>query len=58
MNCGPTPSKNAAMDIPYSKTHDRLACWSAFVSVAIVAATLLFNVAPYWQVNPHPQGCF
>ena len=52
MNCGRATSMNAALNIPRSETRDRFARWSAGVSVAIVAATFLFNVAPYWQVNP------
>jgi exosortase len=52
MKSGPATSINALMDTPYSDSRDRLWCWSAGVPVAILAATFLFNVAPYWQVNP------
>ena len=31
---------------------EHFAWWSAIVALAILAGTFLFNVAPYWEVNP------
>ena len=52
MNCVSPPVMNSTADTPGLKAPDALARWSAAVCVAVVAGTFLFNVAPYWQVNP------
>jgi exosortase len=48
----PPPSMNAALDSPPTPAPDRLARGIAGLALAIFAATFLYNVAPYWEVNP------
>jgi len=51
MNLAPHASvsrENCAVD----SARDRLAAGSAIVTVALFGGTFLWNVAPYWQVNP------